>query len=341
MSKRPTIHDVARVAGVSKSTVSRVLQGADASVADATRRQVLEAIEALSYTHNAVASSLRTKRTSTVMLLIPNIDNPFWPAVARGLQDTLAAAGYAVVFANSDWELEQERSFLEMARRNRFAALAVNPAAVPHGELAALGVPVVILGLRHLYTGLDTVGSDSYEGTQQALRYLYGLGHRRIGMIWGQRGSQTARYRAYQDFMAAHGLCVEHDLVAPAPYTLEGGRRAARRLLTPRTRPTALFAANDMLALATIQVACELHLDVPGDLSVVGMDDIEPASFATPTLTTVAKDKYELGRRAADLLLSRLDGTAPAGPQRVVIPCKLVERQSAGPPATTGENTGE
>lgn len=294
-------------------------------------------MEALGYTHNAVASSLRTKRTNMVMLLLPNIDNPFWPAVARGLQDTLSAAGYAVVFANSDWELEQERSFLAMARRNRFAALAVNPAAVPPDELAALGVPVVILGLRHMYAELDTVGSDSYEGTQQALRYLYRLGHRRIGMIWGQRGSQTARYRAYHDFMAAHGLCIDGDLIAPAPYTLEGGRRVARTLLAPHTRPTALFAANDMLALATIQVASELRLDVPDKLSVVGMDDIEPASFATPTLTTVAKDKYELGRRAAQLLLARLDGSAPAGPQRVVIPCKLVERQSAGPPATNGK----
>ncbi|MBW7881899.1 MAG: LacI family DNA-binding transcriptional regulator [Caldilineaceae bacterium] len=334
MHRKPTILDVARLAGVSKSTVSRVLQGNDAPVAETTRQQVLVAMEQLGYAHNAVASSLRTNRTNMVMLLIPNIDNPFWPGVARGLQDTLAAAGYAVVFANSDWNAGQEKALLEMARRNRFDAIAINPAYVPPAELAALGVPTVILGLRQHYAEFDMAGSDSYQGTLLALHYLYQLGHRRIGLIGGNRGNSRSRLRAYHDFHASRKLPVDEELIAAAPYTVEGGRLAAEQLLRQDRRPTAIFAANDVLALAAIQVAFDLRLRVPKDISIVGMDDIESAGTSTPRLTTVAKDKYEIGRRAARFLLARLDGLTPAEPQRAVVACRLIERQSAGPPQT-------
>ncbi len=331
MPKSPTILDVARTAGVSKSTVSRVLQGDDASVAKGTRDQVLDAMQSLGYAHNAVASNLRRNRTYMVLLLIPNIDNPFWPGVARGLQDRISRVGYSVVFANSDWDLAQEQAILEMARRNRFDAIAINPAYVQPAELHKLDVPVVILGLRRNYAAFDCVGSDSYQGTLQALTYLHDLGHRRIGLIWGNRGSSRSRLRAYQDFHGAHGYAIDETLIVSAPYTLEGGRLATHHFLDLAQPPTAIFAANDVLALATIQVALARGVRVPEALSVVGMDDIESASMSTPLLTTVAKDKYEIGRRAAEMLLNRLDNVAPAEPQRGVVPCTLVERQSAAP----------
>jgi DNA-binding LacI/PurR family transcriptional regulator len=331
MPKSPTILDVARTAGVSKSTVSRVLQGDDASVAATTRNQVHAAMQALGYTHNAVASNLRRNRTHIILLLIPNIDNPFWPGVARGLQDRVSQARYSVVFANSDWDLAQERAILEMARRNRFDAIAINPAAVQPTELHRLDVPIVILGLRRNYAAFDSVGSDSYQGTLQALTYLHDLGHRRIGLIWGNRGSSRSRLRAYHDFHSDHGYVVDETLIVSAPYSLEGGRLATHQFLDLAQPPTAVFAANDVLALATIQVALSRGVRVPEELSVVGMDDIESASMSTPLLTTVAKDKYEIGRRAAEMLLNRLDNAAPAEPQRGVVACTLVERQSAAP----------
>jgi DNA-binding LacI/PurR family transcriptional regulator len=331
MPKSPTILDVARTAGVSKSTVSRVLQGDDASVAATTRNQVLDAMQRLGYAHNAVASSLRRNRTNMILLLIPNIDNPFWPGVARGLQDRVTQAGYSVVFANSDWDRAQEQAILEMARRNRFDAIAINPVYVQPADLSKLDVPIVILGLRRDYAAFDRVGSDSYQGTLQALTYLHDLGHRRIGLIWGNRASSRSRLRAYQDYHNTHGYIIDETLVISAPYSLEGGRLATHQFLDLAQPPTAIFAANDVLALATIQVALSRGVRVPDDLSVVGMDDIESASMSTPLLTTVAKDKYETGRCAAELLLKRLNHAAPAEPQRAVIACTLVERQSAAP----------
>ena len=329
MAKKPTIVDVARVSGVSKSTVSRVLQGEDAVVADETRRQVEAAMASIGYSRNAVAGSLRTNQTFMVMLLLPSIDNPFWPAVTHGLQDALAASGYAVVLAISNYQLGQERAYLQMARRNRFDALAINPAQIPPEEVAALGLPTVVLGLRRSYSGFDMVGSDSYVGTLEALEYLHTMGHRRIGFVWGSECSSRSRMRAFTDFHTQRGLPVDEALVVATAYSADGGREATRHLLALPAAPTAIFAANDQLALAAIQAAAALGVRVPEDLSIVGMDDIESASTSTPPLTTVAKDKIAIGQQAARLLLERVQGSDTQTPRSVVVPCRLVERLSA------------
>src|SRR5690606_7553783 len=145
MQRRPTIIDVARKAGVSKSTVSRVIRGDGSSVHPTTRRRVEEAIAELGYEHNAVASSLRTERTNTIMLAIPDIANPFWPDVARGVQDVMDREGIAVVFANSDWDVRLERESLRMASRNRFDGVLIDPIAVDNEELKAFKIPAVLI----------------------------------------------------------------------------------------------------------------------------------------------------------------------------------------------------
>lgn len=328
----PTIIDVARLAGVSKSTVSRVLQGNQASVSVEARRSVLHAIQALGYEHNAVARNLRTARTNLIMLILPDIANPFWPGVARGLQDVMEKAGYSVVFANSDWDAQHETMFLNTARRNRFAAIAINPTAVSAAALRTVGVPTVILGLRDGYPDFDMVGSDTFGGVLEALTHLYELGHRRIGFIQGhhQSGRGQARARGYQVFLRSHNLPVDETLIATASYDLAGGRQAAQILLHLPDRPTAIFASNDILAMGAMQVAHTVGLRVPDDLSIVGMDDIYPAAMTAPALTTMAKDKYATGRQAAHFLLERLEGKAPAEARRHIVPCTLVVRGSTG-----------
>lgn len=332
MTQRPTIIDVARQAGVSKSTVSRVLQG-DALVSQRSQQAVRQAIAQLGYEQNAVASSLRTDRTWLVMLATPDITNPFWAIVARGAQDTLEAAGYSVVLANSDWDAERERRFLSTARRNRFDAILINPTAVSNAELLATGAPTVILGLRNDLRDFDIVGSDSYGGVQQALNHLYELGHRRIGFIRGQHksGRGLSRHQAYQDFMQRQGLAVDPALIVEVPYELEHGYQAARSLLQQPDRPTAIFAANDILAIGAMHAAHELGLRLPGDLAVVGMDDIPAATMTLPGLTTVAKAKFETGQQAATFLLERIAGSL-APPRHVMLPCRLVVRGSTAPP---------
>ena len=176
MKRRPTIIDVAKHAGVSKSTVSRAISGDGSGVREGTRRRVQQAINELGYEHNAVASSLRTDRTNIIMLAIPDIANPFWPDVARGVQDVMDREGYAVVFANSDWNGDRERDFLQMARRNRFDGILINPVQVSNEELLDVGIPTVVLSSSQQYPNFDTVGSDSYGGTRLALEHLVSPG---------------------------------------------------------------------------------------------------------------------------------------------------------------------
>jgi DNA-binding LacI/PurR family transcriptional regulator len=335
MRPRPTIIDVAHAAGVSKSTVSRVLQGDDSYVKQETRDQVHRAIRRLGFERNALASSLRTARTYMVMLITPDISNPFWAELARGFQDTFEKQNYSVVLGNSDWDKHRETEFLAKARRNRFDGIAINPAGVNKQELRAIHIPSVILGVREDFSTFDRVGSDTYNGVLAALEYLYALGHRRIGFIRGKHesGRGYVRLRAYQEFCKHRGLPIDESLIPLVPFDLQGGRRAMEILLDAPRRATALFASNDILAMGAMQLASERGLRIPADLSIVGMDDIYPAAMTTLPLTTMAKPKYEIGCQAAKYLFERIVGDAPPNGRRCVLPCRLVERQSAAPPA--------
>jgi DNA-binding LacI/PurR family transcriptional regulator len=334
MRQRPTIIDVARVAGVSKTTVSRVLGGEESLVREETRQRVLDAVQQLGYERNVVASSLRTDRTQTIALIIPDIANPFWPEVARGVQDTLEDKKYAVVLANSDWEVRREREFLAMARRNRFDGIIINPARISGDELAASGIPAVVLGLDAGYPGFDVLGNDSYAGTALALGHLVELGHRRIGLLSGlSRGSsRPSRLAAYTDFCQAHDMPIDNCLIVTCPYEQESGCQGMEQLLNLTVPPTAVLAANDILAIGALQAAHNAGLRVPDDVSLVGMDDIYAVSVTRPPLTTVAKQKYELGQQAATFLFERIEGRAPDAPRRHAFPCRLVVRSSTAPP---------
>ncbi len=332
MPKRPTIIDVAEYAGVSKSTVSRVISGG--SVRETTRRRVMTAIEALGYEHNAIASSMRTNRTNIIMLAIPDITNPFWPDVARGVQDVMDDAGYAVVFANSDWRGSREKMFLRMAQRNRFDGILINPIQVTATELDETHLPTVLIGSRTDYPGFDSVGSHSYDGTQQALKHLFSLGHRRIGLIQGKRVNRpgASRMKSYLDFLDEHSLPRDDTLIVEYPFDQRGGYQGAIDLLTLPVPPTAILAANDILAMGALQAAHDMGFAVPGDVSIVGQDDIFAAKITVPPLTTVAKPKYEIGTQAATVLLARINGETDRQWQQHLFPCRLKIRGSTAPP---------
>ena len=334
LPSRPTIIHVARAAGVSKSTVSRVLQGDAASVKPETRRAVARAIRKLGYEHNAIASSLRTARTHTVMLITPDIANPFWSEVTRGLQDTMEHAGYSVVVGNGDWDSHRESQFLKTAQRNRFDGIAINPTIIHCRELRATSIPTVILGIRDGFPQIDMAGSDSYQGTLDALTYLYQMGHRRIGFIHGRYNTDPghARFQAYVDFVKRHNVRSDPALVVEVPFDRAGGERGMQTLLSLSKPPTAVFASNDILAISAMQRAAQLNVKIPADVSIIGMDDIYPAAMMTPPLTTMAKQKYEIGCQAAQFLIERIAGKAPRQGRRCVLPCYLVERGSCAPP---------
>jgi DNA-binding LacI/PurR family transcriptional regulator len=329
---RASAADVAVWAGVSKTTVSRVLSGDPRYIRPATRERVLEAVRVLNYRPNLVASSMRTGRTFMIALVIPDITNPFWPEVARGVQDQAALVGYHVVIANADWHPEREAEFLAFAADSRVDGLIVNPSG-PVEAVLTTGRPVVLLGSRSDELLCDVVTSDTYGGVRMATRHLLEHGHRRIGFIRGRGGGAGARQRGYADELAEWGLKVDDANIAEVPYSLLGGQIGARELMTLREPPTALLGANDLLAVGAMFAARDFGIAIPDDLSVIGVDDTPMAAATWPGLTTVAKPKYDIGRTAFEMLLRRMvNDEEGLPPKRVVLPVSLVKRGSVAEP---------
>lgn len=335
MAKRPTIIDVAKLAGVSKATVGRVINGQNDIVSEDTRSRVMHAVKQLGYERNAVAGSLRTDRTFMIALAIPDITNPFWPEVARGVQDAIEAQGYATVTVNTDWKPDREQKYLTMVRRNRFDGLIVNPIEASRTDLLNIHIPVVILGSGGYYPDMDSVGSDTAAGVEIALNHLLELGHQRIALITGRPSRNNrvrSRHDAYVAFHAKHNLQINQDLIIEKDFSEHSGYEAMHQLLHLDNPPTAVFAANDILAIGALKGAQALDWHVPEDVSIVGMDDIYAAATTSPSLTTIVKPKYETGVKAAEYLLARMSGDNSNQGRHILLPCELAVRSSTAPP---------
>jgi DNA-binding LacI/PurR family transcriptional regulator len=329
----PTIIDVAKLAGVSKATVARVLNGQEELVKQSTRERVVIAAEQLGYIRNAVAGSLRTDRTYVIALLIPDITNPFWPEVARGVQDTTEVVGYTTVVANTDWKYEREQSILKMVRRNRFDGIIINVVDTPITELEKLHIPIVLLGGDDHYPTMNSVGSDTAGGADAALQHLYELGHRRIALISGlSRRRYSIQYESYVAFHARHQLTVDSDLLVEGDFNRHDGYNAMQKLLSLKNPPTAVFAANDDIAIGALQATKMMSWRVPEDVSIIGMDDIYASTVTSPALTTIAKPKYDIGVNAARILLNCIENNVDYKPEKLKMTCELVVRSSTASP---------
>jgi LacI family transcriptional regulator len=328
-----TIADVARKAGVSLTTVSHVLSSRR-HVAPATREKVLAVVAELDYRPNELARSMVTQRTSTIALIVPDITNPFYPAMARGLQDVLAPAGYYGLVVNTDGDAEVERATLDQMITRRVDGIGF---AGYYRHLDQMrpavdaGIPVVLLGGSTPQAGVDTVTTDDLGGARQATRYLLEKGHRRIGIITGPSGGGPAaeRVAGYRLALSAEQLPAEDELLVRVPFSREGGARGMARLLDLRPRPDAVVCTNDIVAIGALDTARERGFDVPGDIAVVGYDDIDAAALVSPRLTTMVNPAREQGRACARLLLHRLNDEEQQPPQRVTFTSTLVVRESA------------
>jgi LacI family transcriptional regulator len=334
MKRRPTILDVAERAGVSKSTVSRVISNKGAGVREETEERVIKAMEELDYVHNLVASSLRTDRTQLVMLAIPDITNPIWAETARGVQDVMGDEGYDVVFANSDWNSQREIAFIQNAQRNRFDGILINPVQIREEDLVSSGIPIVLIGIREGYPSLDAVGSNTYDAVKEALAHLSNLGHKRIGVILGNRvrNSKPSRWFGYTDYHRETGIPLDENLTITVPFSQDGGKQGLYKLLSIKDPPTAILCDNDIVAIGVLLAAHETGIHVPNELSIFGIDDVFAASITTPPLTTIRKPKYELGRQAAKLLLERINHDDLGAPRKVILQCSLCIRGTTGKP---------
>ncbi|NWG22323.1 MAG: LacI family DNA-binding transcriptional regulator [Chloroflexi bacterium] len=336
--KRPTQADVARLAGVSQATVSYVLNNSAAiSVPDETRRRILEAVETLGYEPDRVAQTLRTRKTYTLACIIPDIANPFYPAFARGVQDVAERSGYDLILYNTDGLADREQKCLRSVRQGRadgVIAVLFHTSARELFTLLDMGIAIVRLESTPKDAGprpLDNLFLDNTAAAEAAVSYLLDAGHTRIGMIAGTLDTppRELRIRGYRQALARRRLLPDVQLIRSGDFREEGGEQAMRELLRLPRRPTAVFAANDLMAIGALVAARDAGVRVPEDVAVVGFDDIPAARVVTPPLTTIAQHPDRMGQRAAEMVFERLDGRAPAHGRVEAAPFELVIRQSA------------
>lgn len=330
---RVRITDVAARAGVSITTVSHVLSDRR-PVAEDTRQRVLAAIDDLGYRPSELARSLRMRRTHTVALLIPDLTNPFYPMLARGLQDAIRAEGYHSFVCNTDDDRTEEVTFLEEMVARSVDGIVVVGFGTDEKQLLRVeenGIPVVALGPQFTLQTADLVGPDDRRGMAEATRYLVRAGRSPVAFVGpsDDEGPGRVRREGYEDALREAGIPIDPDLVTGGDYTRESGVTSMRRLLDSGVALRSVVCANDLIAIGALDVARERGIAVPGDLAVVGFDDIEAAALTSPRLTTVINPAYAQGRAAGEVLLSRLNGGYTGPHRRVTLPCRLVIRESA------------
>ncbi len=330
-----TIKDVARRAGVSITTVSHVVN-ATRFVGEATRTRVLEAISALNYVPSAVARSLKNNRTQSVGVITPNISNPFFAEVVRGIEDGCWALGVNVILCNSDDQVDKQARYLRSLAEKQVDGIIVfssGSSADVARDLDALPMPKVVVDREVGTVSADHVAVDQELGGYLATRHLIDLGHRRIACITGSAGlaPTQARVAGWTRALNEAGLRPSAALLADGGFTSEGGFRAAQRFLSSRSVPTAIFASNDLMALGALCAAGLAGIGVPDDLSVVGVDDIALAEYANPPLTTVAQPKYDVGMLTAQLICERIANAALPFQRRLLSPSLITRRSTAAP----------
>jgi LacI family transcriptional regulator len=317
---------VAKRAGVSVATVSRVLNE-KGYVNEDTRKTVMAAIEELNYKPNSVARSLFKKQSKTIGLIVPDINNPFFPQLARAVEDVTNEADYTVILCNSDDNLEKEIRYFEMLQQKYADGVLVVSNTLRPEHLTSFKFPIIALD-RPLDTKIPSVSSNNYEGARKATRHLIESGCRKIAHIRGPENITNAneRFKGFKDVASENNLFQE-DLIVPAAYQIESAKGAAYHLLAKHPDIEGIFAGNDVMAIGVIKAAERLGYQVPDQLKVVGFDGIEFGEIITPELTTVSQPIYQMGSTAATMLLDLIENR-PINQTEYLFEVDLVVRRS-------------
>lgn len=330
-----TIRDVAKLAGVAPITVSRVVNSLS-GVNEATRQRVNKAIAELNYVPNAMAKSLRSRRTCTIALVLTDITNPFWTTIARGVEDTAARSGYNVIFCNTDEDLEKETKYINILLQRRVDGIIIAASSDDRRPLLSLNrhdVPCVLIDRKVNGFNADVVRSDSKEGARLLTQHLIDLGYHRIAMLAGPSKVFTSRERlaGYLEALQKNGITLDDNLIKEGMYEEEGGFQFVQELLNRVSRPTAIVAANLSIAIGALRAIRDAGLRVPEDVGLVCFDDLPQASLIYPFLTVWAQRPYAMGVAAAELLLTRMTSNARRHKIReIIIDADLIIRKSCG-----------
>ena len=331
--RRPTMDDVARSAGVSKATVSRVLAGIANGATEATAQHVRQVASDLGYVVNSLASSLRSRQSFTIGLVIADVSNPFFGNIASGVEARLSETGYSVILGNSGNRLEREKAIVRLLVEKQIDGLIVAPSTETGDHLREAqerGARLVLVDSQISAVAADTVAIDNRAAARAAVEHLLALGHRRIAIVSGPLTAafDIERLDGYRDALQAHGIAPAPDLVLVGDLGPDGGRKAADAIVGMAERPTAAFVTNNMMTLGLLVGFSELRLHIPEDVSVIAFDDQDWYSICRPPLTGMVNPGYEMGRMAAERLLRAIDSTQPLPPERILLPYALKERES-------------
>lgn len=327
-----TLRDVARRAGVSIGSASAVVN-ATAPVSPEMRAKVMRAVEELGYTPDGVARSLRLGRTRTVGLVLPDITNPHFAAMASAIEVACDIAGYTLMFCNTADDPAKELRLLRLMRTQRVDGIILVPSGAsedPRPLKAAISAPTVIVDRTVDGLDFDAVLLDNRAAGRMVVEYLIGSGHRRIGIVAGRAGVSLSseRLAGYRETLAENGIPYDPSLVVGGEFQPEPAYRAAVALLHRRPRPTAIFSTSNHTTIGVMKALADQGFRCPDDISVAGIDDFEWSNAFSPRLTTAAQPIAEIGRRAVETLLGRMRGTAESAPRRIVLQPQLIVRDS-------------
>ena len=330
------MRDVAERAGLSVSTVSHVINNTRA-VSVESRQKVLEAMDELDYKPNALARSLRRRKTNTLGMIVPDSANPFFAEIARAIEDASFAQNYSVILCNSEGDLEKQQAYTDVLIENRVAGILFVAAGISTELVSDLGrrkVPLVVIDREVPGVDVDTVMTNHAQGGCLATQHLIDLGHRRIACIAGNSevSPSAERLTGYRETLQKNAIAFDESLVVKGDFQYQSGYEATNYLLALETPPTAVFACNDLMAVGSISAASALGIRVPDDLSVVGFDDVQLASYTNPSLTTVDQPKVKIGTLATQMLLERMKDL-DATPRFERLDTELRIRRSTAPRA--------
>lgn len=325
------MRDVAEQAGVSVTTVSHVINKTR-PVNPETRTRVEQAMQVLGYQPNMLARSLRRGKTHTIGVILPDNANPYFAEVARGIEDTSFSKGYSVVLCNSDNDLDKEHLYTNVLIEKQVDGIIFVAAGLSEENINSLqkrGVPSVLIDRQVPGVQLDSVFADNQSGGFLATNHLINLGHRSIACITGPKGvrSSSERIGGYLQALAAAGIPANPDWLVEGDFQYQSGYAAAQQLFKTGATPSAIFACNDLMAIGAYRYAYENQLNIPGDISIIGFDDIRLAEYTNPPLTTIHQSKDRMGALAAELLLERIaNGNLPF--RHEIVGVQLVVRSS-------------
>lgn len=325
-----TIRDVAKAAGVSVATVSRVLNQ-NGYVRGETEKRVREAIEQLHFETNEVARGLANKKTNTIALILPNISNPFFAEIARAIEDRARSYNYTVIFCNSDLEGVKEISYLEIIKRRYIDGVIFASNMVGKDTINYLNknkIERVVLDRTLPNDNSTTITSNNYEGALVAMKHLLDAGCQKIAHIHGPKNLKTSmdRQRGYEETVKSYEW-FEPSLLVPGDFTMSGGTRAIAELFEKHPDVDGIFAGNDLMAIGAVKGLLQRGMKIPDDIVVCGFDGIELTTMIEPEITTVAQPIYQMGALAVDALMRRMSGAEEQG-KLYELDTRLIERKS-------------